>query len=62
MRGLFGYPDCRESYIKAFKVMANLATKQGVEGKKLTVHTPLIHLNKAQIIKKEAFLLVLSIH
>ncbi|BBB24254.1 queuosine biosynthesis protein QueC [Isorropodon fossajaponicum endosymbiont JTNG4] len=47
-----GYPDCREAYIKAFEVMANLATKQGVEGKKLTIHTPLIHLNKAQIIKK----------
>jgi 7-cyano-7-deazaguanine synthase len=47
-----GYPDCREPYIKAFEMMANLATKQSVEGKKLTIHTPLIHLNKAQIIKK----------
>ncbi len=47
-----GYPDCRESYIKAFEIMANLATKQGIEGQKLTIHTPLIHLNKAQIIKK----------
>ncbi|ABL02316.1 preQ(0) biosynthesis protein QueC [Candidatus Ruthia magnifica str. Cm (Calyptogena magnifica)] len=47
-----GYPDCREIYIKAFEVMANLATKQSIEGKKLTIHTPLIHLNKAQIIKK----------
>ncbi|BAF61638.1 7-cyano-7-deazaguanine synthase QueC [Candidatus Vesicomyidisocius calyptogenae] len=47
-----GYPDCRKSYIKAFEIMANLATKQGIEGQKLTIHTPLIHLNKAQIIKK----------
>ncbi|NYT52187.1 MAG: 7-cyano-7-deazaguanine synthase QueC [Candidatus Vesicomyosocius endoextente] len=47
-----GYPDCRESYIKAFEIMANLATKQAIEGQKLTIHTPLIHLNKAQIIKK----------
>lgn len=47
-----GYPDCRPEYIKAFEVMANLATKTGVEGKKLTIHTPLIDLTKAQIIKK----------
>ncbi|CAC9433578.1 7-cyano-7-deazaguanine synthase (EC 6.3.4.20) [uncultured Gammaproteobacteria bacterium] len=47
-----GYPDCRASYINAFEVMANLATKQGVEGKKLTIHTPLIDLHKAQIIQK----------
>ncbi len=47
-----GYPDCREAYIKAFEMMANLATKQGIEGKKLTIHTPLIHLHKAQIIQK----------
>ena len=47
-----GYPDCRKEYIKAFEIMANLATKQGVEGKKLTIHTPLINLHKAQIIQK----------
>jgi 7-cyano-7-deazaguanine synthase len=47
-----GYPDCRKEYIKSFEVMANLATKQGVEGKKLTIHTPLINLHKAQIIQK----------
>ncbi|HCR85698.1 MAG TPA: 7-cyano-7-deazaguanine synthase QueC [Alphaproteobacteria bacterium] len=47
-----GYPDCRPEYIKAFEVMANLATKTGVEGKKLTIHTPLIDLTKAAIIKK----------
>ncbi len=47
-----GYPDCRSEYIKAFEIMANLATKQGVEGQKLTIHTPLIDLHKAQIIQK----------
>lgn len=47
-----GYPDCRPEYIKAFEAMANLATKAGVEGKKLTIHTPLIALSKAQIIQK----------
>jgi 7-cyano-7-deazaguanine synthase len=48
-----GYPDCRPEYIKAFMKMANLATKAGVEGKqKLTIHTPLIRLTKAQIIRK----------
>ncbi|SMN11406.1 Queuosine Biosynthesis QueC ATPase [uncultured Candidatus Thioglobus sp.] len=47
-----GYPDCRGEYINAFETMANLATKQGVEGKKLTIHTPLINLHKAEIIQK----------
>lgn len=48
-----GYPDCRPEYIEAYECMANLATKAGVEGKqKLTIHTPLIHLSKAQIILK----------
>ncbi len=47
-----GYPDCRKEYIKSFEIMANLATKQSVEGKKLTIHTPLIDLHKAQIIQK----------
>ncbi len=48
-----GYPDCRPEYIAAFTKMANLATKVGVEGKqKLTIHTPLISLSKAQIIQK----------
>jgi len=47
-----GYPDCRQEYIDAFSIMANLATKQGVEGKKTTFHTPLIQLNKSQIIQK----------
>lgn len=45
-----GYPDCRPEYIAAFEKMANLATKAGIEGKHLTIHTPLIHLTKAEII------------
>jgi 7-cyano-7-deazaguanine synthase len=48
-----GYPDCRPEYIAAFERMANLATKAGVEGKqKVKIHTPLIQMTKAQIIKK----------
>jgi len=48
-----GYPDCRPEYIEAFQTMANLATRAGVEGKgRLTIHTPLIELTKAQIIQK----------
>jgi 7-cyano-7-deazaguanine synthase len=48
-----GYPDCRPEYIRAFEAMANLATKAAVEGRqKLTIHTPLIDLTKAQIIRK----------
>ncbi|MDT5061135.1 MAG: 7-cyano-7-deazaguanine synthase [Acidobacteriota bacterium] len=48
-----GYPDCRPEYIEAFQRMADLATKAGVEGKqKLVIHTPLINLTKAQIVKK----------
>lgn len=45
-----GYPDCRPEYIAAFEVMANLATKAGVEGSRLKIHTPLITLTKAEII------------
>jgi 7-cyano-7-deazaguanine synthase len=47
-----GYPDCRPSYIKAFRKMAGLATRAGIEGKKVMVHTPLINLTKGQIILK----------
>jgi 7-cyano-7-deazaguanine synthase len=47
-----GYPDCRPEYIKSYTAMANLATKAGVEGSKLTIHTPLINLSKAEIIKR----------
>lgn len=47
-----GYPDCRPEFIKAFEDMANLATKAGVEGQRLNVHTPLILLTKAEIIQR----------
>lgn len=47
-----GYPDCRPKYIEAFQTMANLATKMGVQGQHITIHTPLIELTKAQIIKR----------
>ena len=46
-----GYPDCRPEYIEAFEKMANLATRAGVEGRALSIHAPLIHLTKAQIVK-----------
>lgn len=45
-----GYPDCRPEFIAAFEETANLATKAGIEGARLHVHTPLIHLTKADII------------
>jgi len=47
-----GYPDCRPAFIEAFETMANLATKAGVEGQRLTIHAPLIDLSKAQIIQR----------
>ncbi len=46
-----GYPDCRPEFISAFEQMANLATKAGVQGSKLTVHAPLIRMTKAEIIR-----------
>ena len=49
-----GYPDCRGEYIQAFEHMANLATKAGVEGQRLTIHAPLIALTKAEIIRRGA--------
>jgi 7-cyano-7-deazaguanine synthase len=48
-----GYPDCRPEYLAAFEVMANLATKAGVEGRqRLRLHAPLSQLTKAQIIER----------
>ena len=47
-----GYPDCRPEFIEAFETMANLATKQSVEGDKIQIKTPLINMTKAEIIKK----------
>ena len=47
-----GYPDCRPEYVAAFEQMANLATRAGVEGtQRLTIHAPLQHLSKAEIIR-----------
>ena len=46
-----GYPDCRPDYIHAFEKMANLATRSGVEGATFKIHTPLINLSKAEIIR-----------
>lgn len=47
-----GYPDCRPEYIDAFQKMAALATKAGIEGNHVKIHTPLIDLTKAEIIAK----------
>ncbi len=47
-----GYPDCRPDYVQAFEVMANLATKAGVEGNKLTIHAPLIKMTKSEIVQR----------
>ena len=47
-----GYPDCRPDYIAAFQTMACLATKAGVEGVALTIHTPIIRMSKADIVRE----------
>jgi 7-cyano-7-deazaguanine synthase len=48
-----GYPDCRPEFIAAFEQLANLATKAGVEGTtRFRIHTPLIHMTKAEIIRR----------
>jgi 7-cyano-7-deazaguanine synthase len=47
-----GYPDCRPEFIEAFESLANLATKAGIEGRRFQIHTPLIKLSKAEIIRK----------
>jgi len=47
-----GYPDCRPEFIEQFERLANLATKAGVEGNPFRVHTPLLRLTKAEIIRK----------
>ncbi|PCH60632.1 MAG: 7-cyano-7-deazaguanine synthase QueC [Gammaproteobacteria bacterium] len=46
-----GYPDCRPEFIRAFTVMANLATKAAVQGQPFRLHTPLMDMTKAQIIR-----------
>jgi 7-cyano-7-deazaguanine synthase len=47
-----GYPDCRPEFIDAFEELAALATRAGVEGEKLSIQAPLIHLSKAQIVRE----------
>jgi len=47
-----GYPDCRPEFIKAFESLAAVATRAGVEGARFRVHTPLITLSKAEIIRR----------
>jgi 7-cyano-7-deazaguanine synthase len=47
-----GYPDCRPAYMQAFETMANLATRAAIEGNRLTLHTPIINLTKADIIRR----------
>jgi 7-cyano-7-deazaguanine synthase len=47
-----GYPDCRPEYIESFQNMANFATKAAVEGNKIKIHTPLIEMTKAEIIRE----------
>ena len=49
-----GYPDCRPAFVESFEAMANLATKAGVEGDHFTVHTPLIDMTKADIVREAA--------
>ena len=46
-----GYPDCRPEYIASFERTANLATREGVSGNNFKIHTPLIHMTKAEIIQ-----------
>jgi 7-cyano-7-deazaguanine synthase len=51
-----GYPDCRPEYLRAYEAMANLATRAAVEGARLTLHAPLVHLPKSEIIRLGASL------
>jgi 7-cyano-7-deazaguanine synthase len=46
-----GYPDCRPAYVAAYETMANLATKAAVEGARLRIHTPIIEMSKADIVR-----------
>jgi 7-cyano-7-deazaguanine synthase len=47
-----GYPDCRPEFVAQFQRLANVATKAGVEGEPFTIHTPLLHLTKAEIARE----------
>jgi 7-cyano-7-deazaguanine synthase len=46
-----GYPDCRPAFIAAFRVLANLGTRDGIEGRSFHIHAPLIEMSKAEIIR-----------
>ncbi|USI72246.1 7-cyano-7-deazaguanine synthase QueC [Sphingomonas morindae] len=47
-----GYPDCRPAFVEAFTTLANTATKAGVEGDRFTIHAPLLHMTKADIVRE----------
>jgi 7-cyano-7-deazaguanine synthase len=47
-----GYPDCRPAFVQAFEAMANLATREGVEGRRICIHAPLMEMSKADIIRR----------
>jgi len=47
-----GYPDCRPEYLEAFERLASLATRAGVEGRRLQLRAPLLHMSKAEIIRQ----------
>jgi len=47
-----GYPDCRPEFVRAFESLANVATRAGVEGARFRIHTPLIQLSKADIVRR----------
>jgi 7-cyano-7-deazaguanine synthase len=47
-----GYPDCREEFIRQFEMLANIATRAGVEGRPFTIHAPLQHMTKADIARE----------
>jgi 7-cyano-7-deazaguanine synthase len=51
-----GYPDCRPEFMRAFETLGNLATQAAVEGRRLTLHTPIIDLSKADIVRRGAAL------
>ena len=47
-----GYPDCRPEYLAAFEAMANLATRRAIEGRPIAVEAPIVHMSKAQIVRR----------
>ncbi len=47
-----GYPDCRPEYLAAFEAMANLATKRAIEGSPIAIRAPIVHMGKAQIVRR----------